>query len=298
MSRPPRRTVNATGVADRQPSTWAPAQRCAETPLDGLFLGRGATCHGDDLIAGLQDASGGLSALDRRDLGRAERLHRRVEVAQRHGALEAAAEQDPPEQQKRDQDVDGGTGEDHDDPLPRLLVVVCAPGDLRVEIADFFGAHAGDLHVATSGDRADRILGLAPTHTQKRGREEQREALHAHAHRLGRGEVPELVQHDQQHDAKDGQDPAHRSQCATATPASPSVAPACKAVCIGSIRSSPLGGLSLEFSIGALGRSDGGRNAKSPSGRRSLPGGSGFRGCGDAETAKPPRGNPLSGWSD
>jgi len=55
---------------------------------------------------------------------------------------------------------------------------------------------------------------VSPLRTLKqRRREEQREALHAHADRLGCGEVPELVKHDQQHEADERDDPIHGSQC-------------------------------------------------------------------------------------
>ena len=135
--------------------------------------------------------------------------------------LRLPGEQHRPEQQERDQDVHPGPREDHRDALPRRLRVVGAPRRLGLEPPDLFGVHAGDLHVAPRGDRADRVLGLPPAHAEKRRREEQREALHPHAHGLGDGEVPELVQHDQHDDAEEGQDPAHGPSVAGGGPDPP-----------------------------------------------------------------------------
>ena len=91
---------------------------------------------------------------------------------------------------------------------------------LRRGPRQFLGAHAGDLHVAAEGQRADRVLGLATPDAKQRRRKEQREALYAHADRLGRGEVPQLVQHDQRDDAEDRQNPAHHTSLAGGRPRS------------------------------------------------------------------------------
>ena len=74
--------------------------------------------------------------------------------------------------------------------------------------------HAGDLHVAAArGSRRSRTRSRRGGPEQRR-REEQREALDAHADGLGRGEVAELVQDDQGADAEERQDPAHRPSLA------------------------------------------------------------------------------------
>ena len=63
------------------------------------------------------------------------------------------------EQDEPDQQVHRRPGHDHDDPLPDRLPVVGARADL---VRQLLGrVHAGDLHVAAGGDRADRVLGLA-----------------------------------------------------------------------------------------------------------------------------------------
>src|SRR5205823_1545445 len=70
-----------------------------------------------------------------------------------------------------------------------------------------------DAHIAAERQRADRVLGLAPAHARELRWEEQREALDAHANRLRDGEVPELVQDDQQDDPEDREGPTHSYQC-------------------------------------------------------------------------------------
>ena len=168
------------------------------------------TVHGEDLVARLQHAVGRRPLLDRlHRCGRHDRFRLRVQVRQRDRAAEAAADQHRPEQQKRDQQVDAGPGEDHDDPLPRRLRVVGASGHLRRQRLDLLRIHPGDLHVAPSGNRADHVFGLAALDPSDLRRKEQREALHAHPDGLGHDEVAKLVQHDQGHDPEDCPHPAH-----------------------------------------------------------------------------------------
>ena len=79
--------------------------------------------------------------------------------------------------------------------------------------------HPGDLHVAAERDRPDRVLGLAAPAARDQRREEQREALDAHADRLGRGEVPELVQDDQRGEAEEREQPSSCVHRLTSSPA-------------------------------------------------------------------------------
>jgi hypothetical protein len=146
----------------------------------------------DHLIAALEGAGGGEA------LG-----HRGDRVA-------GVRPDQPPEEEEQDEaerEVHGRAGEDHDDSLPDGLGVVGAVANLLRELLG--GVHAADLHVAAERDGADRILGLADLLAHEQRREEQREALHPHAHRLGGGEVPRLVEHDQHHEADERQEPAH-----------------------------------------------------------------------------------------
>ena len=133
-----------------------------------------------------------------------------VEVFQRHRAVQVAAQQHRPEQHERDQHVDPRPRQDHDDAPPRRRHVVRAVGDAEVELLEFQRAHPRDLHVAARRDRADRVVGLAAFDPGEPGREEQREALHAHPDGLRDEEVAELVEHDQRHDPEQRQYPAHR----------------------------------------------------------------------------------------
>ena len=173
-----------------------------------------AAVHGQDALAHAQRARGRRGAFDREHgRVRGDRRQRGVQLSQRYNAADAAADEDRPEDRERDQDVHTRPGHDHYDPPPGRLGIVGAPAGLRVQVSQLFGVHAGDLHVAARRDRADHVFGLSPANPEQLGREEQREALHAHADGLGDHEVPQLVQHDQRDDAEDRQDPAHGVQC-------------------------------------------------------------------------------------
>src|ERR1700730_10283824 len=171
---------------------------------------RRMTIDGHDPIALAKHAVGRLAFHDPMDRGRRhDRLDRRVEGAERPVAVEAARREYRPEDHERDKQVHRRARENHHDALPGCLGVVRAAGHLRLEVPDFLGVHARDLHVSPRRYRPHRILGLPPAHTDERRWEEQREALHAHADGLGDREVPELLEHDQDDDAEDCQDPAH-----------------------------------------------------------------------------------------
>ena len=65
MSRPARRTVNRTGVAARQPSVTAPAQRWAAIVRIDEATVAWPSFDREDPIAGPQHTVGGLAALNR-----------------------------------------------------------------------------------------------------------------------------------------------------------------------------------------------------------------------------------------
>src|SRR5262245_53731273 len=77
--------------------------------------------------------------------------------------------------------------------------------------------HPGDLHVAPERDRSDGVLGLATADLRQQRREEQREALDAHADRLRGGEVAELVEDDERGKAGEREEVAHARLPALAT---------------------------------------------------------------------------------
>jgi hypothetical protein len=149
-----------------------------------------------DVVAGKQDPGGGRAALHGPHPGG-------LRVQDPVGVHE------PPEQDEGDQDVDGRARGDHGDPLPHGLAEVGPVGHLGRDLLE--RAHPGDLHVAPERDRPDRVLGLAALRARQQRREEQAEALHAHADELGHGEVAELVQDDQRREAQEGEKPAHRT---------------------------------------------------------------------------------------
>ena len=147
--------------------------------------------HGDDHVTGVQDPRGreALAGLVDTHLTRAD-------LPEEH------------EQEDRgEHEVDDRTGGDDHDPLPGRLRVV-GPGAHLVREA-LVRVHPRDLHVAARRDRPDRVFGLADLLPREQRREEQREALHPHAHGLGGREVARLVQDHEDDEAEEGQEPAH-----------------------------------------------------------------------------------------
>jgi hypothetical protein len=161
--------------------------------LLGVVAGQSLAVDRDQRVAGAQLAGGGLAGLDLAD------ARRRLDRPDRH---EHAGED-----HEREHDVHERPGGDHEYPLPHRLAVVGAVGVLRRDLLR--RVHAGDLHVAAERDRADRVLGLAPLAAHDQRREEEAEALDAHADGLGREEVAGLVQDHERGEAQEGEDPAH-----------------------------------------------------------------------------------------
>ncbi len=195
--RPARLTVSCTGVAARQPSCGSAGTAMGADRLDRGCLVHGPSIDREDPIAERERAIGWLALLDRRH----GVLGTRVWIEGLRFSSVATPARLPEKRiaqnkQEGDQQVDAGAGEDHRDALPRRLVVVGARRHLRLEPLEFLRAHPGDLHEPPRGDRADHVFGLPLAHPHDLRREEQREALHAHPHGLGHGEVPELVQDD------------------------------------------------------------------------------------------------------
>ena len=133
-------------------------------------------------------------------------LAERLDLVRRGARGHAPDQQVGDQHHERQHDVDRRAGRDDRDALPHRLAVVGAMLDLRRDLLR--RVHAGDLHVAAERDRADRVLGLAAADAAEQRREEQREALDAHADRLGGREVPGLVQDDQRSEAEEGEQPA------------------------------------------------------------------------------------------
>ena len=198
-TRPSRLTSSVAGVAAMHPSTCLPAHSCEATSLPKWIEsvlqaqpGEAVTVDGEDPVAGLE-----------RLLGRGvrpNRAHRLVRFLRRE-------EVDAEEDQEGEDDVHGGAGADHDDPLPDRLAVVGTVGDLRRNL--LLRIHAGDFHVAAERDRFDPVLGLAALERPDRRAEEEEEALDPHPGRLGGDVVAGLVEHDQQAEADEDVDPVH-----------------------------------------------------------------------------------------
>src|SRR5918999_593951 len=157
---------------------------------------------------------GGLAALavDRDDpVGRLELLGRRIAALDLaypvRGPLASDRPEEDEQQHEGEDQVDRGPRRDHHDPLPDGLRVVGASPHLVGEV--LVGVHPADLHVAPRGDRADAVLGLPHLLARQDRGEEEREALDPHADGLGRGEVPQLVEDDQEREADEGEQPAH-----------------------------------------------------------------------------------------
>ena len=154
-----------TGVAARQPfDRRAGAAVRVDRPL-GRFAGRRAAVDGDDPVARAQHA---LRPARRVSIAahRGRRTQRRATDGSRlpsaRRSVAGCRERAPPRTARRRSAMfTRRPREDHDDPLPRRLVVVGAPRRLGVEVAELLGVHARDLHVAARRDRADRVLRLA-----------------------------------------------------------------------------------------------------------------------------------------
>ena len=202
--------VSFTGVRARQPSVVAPAR----TGMGVGELGESRRPHVEGKVPApeavdREDRVAGLERPGRRRVGR----HAAHLELRRLGGDERGSEED----QEGDDEVHGRPREDHHDPLPDRLVVVAARSDLRGEV--LLGVHPGDLRVAAQGDGADAVLGLTALDLDDLGAEEERELLDAHAGRLGREEVPQLVQDHEGEDAGEGEGPAQG-----ATPTRPAIA--------------------------------------------------------------------------
>jgi hypothetical protein len=140
------------------------------------------------------------------------------------------AERNREQDHERQQDVHRGPGGYDHDPLPHRLVVVGALHHVgRKRLAgrartldllhharsrvvppsrlDLVGVHPGDLHEAAERQGPDAVLGLAALDADELRREEDEEALDPHPRGLRGDEVPELVDDDQEDEARDGQDP-------------------------------------------------------------------------------------------
>ena len=179
-----------------------------------VHVARGHRRAGDrhDSVARPEQAGGAAVLDDRANRRRrhvADRRLRRREAADRIVAVDVAREQHRGEQDERQQQVDRRSGEDHDDPLPGLLHVVAALGHAQVDARQLIRRHPGDLHVAAERQHADLVVRLAAAKADEPRREEQREALDAHADRLGGDEVAGLVRHDQRTEAGDRDHPRH-----------------------------------------------------------------------------------------
>src|SRR5690606_8972029 len=122
----------------------------------------------------------------------------------------------PGEDQEREQEVHQHAGRDHQRPrgqrlgleLPRTRRRLCLHethvGDRRARAVLVLAAfdplhllHAGHLHVATERQPRDDVFGLAPPEAPQLGAESDREARHRDVHGLGRHEVAELVDEDE-----------------------------------------------------------------------------------------------------
>ena len=112
------------------------------------------------------------------------------------------------EQEHRDHEVRERPARHHDGALPNGLVGVgAAPiGDRRL----LEGVHPRDAHVAAEEEELDPVLGLAPPHRPQARAESHEELLDPHPTRLRRHEVAGLVDHDDDDDRDEEQNPVQR----------------------------------------------------------------------------------------
>jgi hypothetical protein len=101
------------------------------------------------------------------------------------------------DQAQRQDEVHGGTGHRHADPLPERLLAVGARFVGGIDRLDV--VHPDDLHVGAGRDGLDAVFGLATVGGPDAGTEAQEELGGLHAGPLGHDEVAELVQGDHHH---------------------------------------------------------------------------------------------------
>ncbi len=159
----PRRTVRLTGVAARQPVDGSAGaavgvdRRARRVSMRRRAGRRRSTIRSPDRSTPSAALPGSTSATTGSLLTRS---HARIEVSSAIAPCEAAAQQHRPEQHERDQDVDAGPARIT---AIRFHGAACSRRGRRRagRVSRFDRAHAGDLHVAARGDRADRVVGLA-----------------------------------------------------------------------------------------------------------------------------------------
>src|SRR6202035_1784855 len=140
-----------------------------------------------DDVAGLQ-AGGvcGCSSIDRADFDRG------LDFGGPHRGVDAK------EDQHRQREVEGGSGDDDHEPLPQWMCIEAAWTGVHTAV------HAGELDEAAHRDGADRVERLTSLPSQQLRPEADAELLDFDAGELGAEEVPGLM-HDHQH-AKDEDD--------------------------------------------------------------------------------------------
>src|SRR6202034_154926 len=113
-------------------------------------------------------------------------------------------------QDEGDEEVHGGAGGGHDDPLVERLIAVGPRLVLPRHLLG--GGEPDDAHVAAGGNGLHAVFGLTPAYRPQARPEADEVLRHLHAGPLGRDEVAELVQH---HDGEEDGDeeeqvaPAH-----------------------------------------------------------------------------------------
>ncbi len=160
------------------------------------------------------DGDDGVPGLEAGDLRRGLRGRPLLERLDRVVVRQMAeAEDEDQRQDEGDDQVHDRPGGGHEDPLAERLVAV-RPG-LVLFGHLFHGREPDDADVAAGGDRLDAVLGLALADRPQPGPEAHEELGGLHARPLGRGEVPQLVEHhdhDQDGDEEEQVAPAEQDE--------------------------------------------------------------------------------------
>src|SRR2546423_4826012 len=110
------------------------------------------------------------------------------------------------EDQHRQRQVEGGSGNDDDEPLPEWTRIEAPRAGVHATV------HPSQLDEATERDGPDRIEGLATLPAEELGAESHTELLHLDPGQLGADEVPRLMHDDEQAEDEDDQrDEDHRA---------------------------------------------------------------------------------------
>ena len=167
-----------------------------------------APVDGDDAVPRLQAGPLGRAGAAGKGLDGGHRAVR-GRVGDEIADVPGAQEQHHEHQEGQDK-MHERTGAGHGQPAPRRLVAIGARLVGRVHLLDV--GHTDYPAVPSQRQRLDAVGRLTPAHGPQPGPEPDEELAHLHARPLGRYEVPQLVQDDDDQKGDDHQDGGQRPE--------------------------------------------------------------------------------------